>query len=151
MRRFYIIYIFTALCLFASCGAERSLKKAEEHLALGEYYDAAMFIDELKKQISDIVNDVLCDNSNRRVTIMSDEDMKKTAKKKKAAPKKKTKSEETAVKENKEKESKSTLTPSDELIGQICPVCGKGHIIKGKNAYGCSNWKEGCKFVLPFE
>ena len=41
MRKFYIIYIFTALCLFASCGAERSLKKAEEHLALGEYYDAA--------------------------------------------------------------------------------------------------------------
>ncbi|WP_018462450.1 PorE family type IX secretion system protein [Segatella paludivivens] len=41
MRKFYIIYIYTALCLFASCGAERSLKKAEEHLALGEYYDAA--------------------------------------------------------------------------------------------------------------
>src|SRR5574344_47865 len=114
-------------------------------------YDAAIFIDELKKQISDIVNDVLCDNSNRRVTIMSDDDMKKVAKKKKAAPKKKTKSEETVVKDNKEKESKATLMPSDELIGQICPTCGKGHIIKGKNAYGCSNWKEGCKFVLPFE
>ena len=41
MRRLYFIYIFIALCLFASCGAERSLKKAEEHLAIGEYYDAA--------------------------------------------------------------------------------------------------------------
>lgn len=113
-------------------------------------YDAAMFIEELKKQISDIVNDVLCDNSNRRVTIMSDEDMKKTVKKKKAAPKKKEKIENTpqATQENK---GKTTIIPSDELIGRICPECGKGHIIKGKNAYGCSNWKEGCKFVLPFE
>lgn len=113
-------------------------------------YDAAMFIEELKKQISDIVNDVLCDNSNRRVTIMSDEDMKKTVKKKKATPKKKEKVENTpqATQENK---GKTTIIPNDELIGKVCPECGKGHIIKGKNAYGCSNWKEGCKFVLPFE
>jgi DNA topoisomerase III, bacteria and conjugative plasmid len=113
-------------------------------------YDASMFIEELKKQISDIVNDVLCDNSNRRVTIMSDEDMKKTVKKKKATPKKKEKVENTAQ-ATQENKGKTTIIPSDELIGKICPECGKGHIIKGKNAYGCSNWKEGCKFVLPFE
>ncbi|MBC8206102.1 MAG: DNA topoisomerase 3 [Kiritimatiellales bacterium] len=28
-----------------------------------------------------------------------------------------------------------------------CPRCGK-EVIKGKTAYGCSGWKEGCKFVL---
>jgi DNA topoisomerase-3 len=28
-----------------------------------------------------------------------------------------------------------------------CPLCGK-EIIKGKTAYGCSGWKEGCSFVL---
>ncbi len=30
-----------------------------------------------------------------------------------------------------------------------CPVenC-KGHIIEGKKGYGCSNWKNGCKFVI---
>ena len=27
--------------LLASCGAEKNLKKAEKHLAIGEYYDAA--------------------------------------------------------------------------------------------------------------
>ncbi len=113
-------------------------------------YDAAIFVEELKKQISDIVNDVLCDNSNRRVTIMSDDDMKKTVKKKKTTPKKKANNDNT-TQDNKEKKSNTALIPSDELIGKICPVCGKGHIIKGKNAYGCSNWKEGCKFVLPFE
>jgi len=113
-------------------------------------YDASIFIEELKKQISDIVNDVLCDNSNRRVTIMSDEDMKKTVKKKKATPKKKEMVENT-TQATQGNEGKTTIIPSDELIGKICPECGKGHIIKGKNAYGCSNWKEGCKFVLPFE
>lgn len=28
-----------------------------------------------------------------------------------------------------------------------CPRCGK-EVIKGKTAYGCSGWKEGCKFVF---
>ena len=32
----------------------------------------------------------------------------------------------------------------------ICPDCG-GAIIKGKTAYGCSNWKNGCTFRIPFE
>jgi len=31
-----------------------------------------------------------------------------------------------------------------------CPVCGK-EIIKGKRAYGCSGWGEGCPFVLEAE
>ncbi|MDH3348409.1 MAG: DNA topoisomerase, partial [Desulfobulbaceae bacterium] len=28
-----------------------------------------------------------------------------------------------------------------------CPLCGK-EVIKGKKAYGCSGWREGCTFVL---
>lgn len=31
-----------------------------------------------------------------------------------------------------------------------CPLCGK-EIIKGKKAYGCSGWKEGCTYVLEPE
>jgi DNA topoisomerase-3 len=31
-----------------------------------------------------------------------------------------------------------------------CPLCGK-EVIKGKKAYGCSGWKEGCHFVLEPE
>lgn len=34
----------------------------------------------------------------------------------------------------------------DSWIGRPCPVCGKGKIVKGKSAYGCSEWKNGCKF-----
>ena len=36
-----------------------------------------------------------------------------------------------------------------ELLGD-CPMCGK-KVIRGKTAYGCSDWKEGCTFVLPME
>ena len=31
-----------------------------------------------------------------------------------------------------------------------CPLCGK-EVIKGKRAYGCSGWQEGCPFVLEPE
>ncbi len=34
---------------------------------------------------------------------------------------------------------------------QPCPKCGKGQILKGKTAYGCSDWKQGCKFRFSFE
>lgn len=31
-----------------------------------------------------------------------------------------------------------------------CPKCNKGKLLKGKNAWGCSEWKSACKFTLPF-
>jgi DNA topoisomerase-3 len=31
-----------------------------------------------------------------------------------------------------------------------CPLCGK-EVIKGKRAYGCSGWEEGCPYVLEAE
>lgn len=118
-------------------------------------YEAADFINELKQQVTEIVYDVLRDNSNRRVTITTDEDLKKAKKKKTAAPKK------TAAKpaaSEKAKESASAAQPAattpsadDSIIGTTCPVCGKGTIIKGKTAYGCSNWKNGCTYRVAFK
>ena len=32
-----------------------------------------------------------------------------------------------------------------------CPQCGAGKIVKGKTAYGCSNWKSGCDFRFSFD
>ncbi|MCH4200944.1 MAG: DNA topoisomerase [Clostridium tyrobutyricum] len=29
-----------------------------------------------------------------------------------------------------------------------CPICGKGEITSNKSGYGCSRWKEGCKFFI---
>ena len=113
-------------------------------------YDAGQFIDELKQQITQIVNDVLADNSNRRVTVMTDEDLKKKPQKKAAKPKPKPTTVATAAPAV-GKQQAETLPADDSIIGQACPVCGKGHIIKGKTAYGCDRWREGCTFRLPFK
>lgn len=96
-------------------------------------YDPAQFIEELKAQINAIVHDVLADNSSRRVTILTEEDLKK---KKPTKPKSKKPAQQQQA--------------SQIVAGAPCPVCGKGTIIKGKTAYGCSRWREGCKFRHPF-
>ncbi|MCC2545438.1 DNA topoisomerase 3 [Hymenobacter sp. BT175] len=31
----------------------------------------------------------------------------------------------------------------------VCPACGTGHVLRGKSAFGCSRWKEGCGLRLP--
>lgn len=112
--------------------------------------DAADFINGLKQQVTEIVNDVLRDNTNRRVTILTDEDLKK--KKKKTTKKKTT----TAKADNKKTDAPQPTPPDstsadDSIIGTTCPVCGKGTIIKGKTAYGCSNWRNGCTYRVDFD
>lgn len=106
--------------------------------------DAADFINGLKQQITEIVNDVLRDNSNRRVTTLSEEDIKKKAKKK-ATPKKKVATSTTST------DTPTATSNNDPLVGTTCPVCGKGTIIKGKTAYGCSRWREGCNYRKPLD
>lgn len=135
-------------------------------------YDPAQFISELKEQIATIVHDVLSDNSNRRVTILTEEDLKKKTKRKAAAKPKATTATKSADKPDAAQTAGAAAKP-DATAGQgvavkpeaaaktgaaagvkpgdVCPVCGKGVVIKGKTAYGCSRWKEGCSFRLPFE
>ena len=112
-------------------------------------YDAAQFVAELKQQITDIVKDVLQDASPRRLAITDDatEQVARKPKSRKAAPK------ATKPKPNSAKSSdgqQPAIAPSDDLIGKPCPLCGKGVVIKGRTAYGCSLWREGCAFKLPF-
>ncbi len=39
---------------------------------------------------------------------------------------------------------------ADTIVGTKCPICGKGTLLKGKAAYGCSEWKNGCEYRKPF-
>ena len=128
-----------------------------------QQYDAQQFIEELKTQVTEIVNDVMTDASNRRVTVLTDAEMKKVkapkaeqpAKKKNAAKKKNSAATSTSASAvnpaaiSSAQGSESALVPSDSLIGQPCPLCGKGHIIKGRTAYGCSDYQH-CTWRLPF-
>jgi DNA topoisomerase-3 len=45
--------------------------------------------------------------------------------------------------------SSSAVEKSSDKIA--CPKCKKGSILKGKTAYGCSDYKTGCDFVFTFE
>ena len=40
--------------------------------------------------------------------------------------------------------------PADPIVGTPCPLCGKGKLIKGRTAYGCSEWKSGCTYRKAF-
>ena len=117
-------------------------------------YDAATFLTELKQMVTDIVYSVLRDNTNRHVTIVSDPAIQPKPDKKKEAPAKpKTRtarSKNTQPSRNRKQEKPEPLPADDSILGKACPVCGTGIIIKGKTAYGCSQWKNGCTFRLPF-
>jgi len=54
-------------------------------------------------------------------------------------------------------ESPATYTMKDKrstqktIASRTCPKCKEGRLLKGKNGYGCSRWKDGCDFVMPFK
>lgn len=107
---------------------ENKLRKIER----GEF-SAQQFIDELKFLVNEIVLHVLRDNSSTTIAVPEEE--KKKGKKNSS--------------DNKEKKTRKPRLKSIEEIQ--CPSCGKGHIIKGRTAYGCSNFRSGCEMRLPFE
>ncbi len=114
-------------------------------------YEAGDFINGLKEQINEIVNDVLADNSNRHVAITTDEDLKKkTPRKRNTTPKPTSVKKAKPVQATAKPQTPVASSSQDELVGKPCPLCGKGTIIKGKTAYGCSRWREGCNFRKPF-
>ena len=129
---------------------EKKLREIEKRS-----YDAAKFISELKQMVTEIVYSVIRDTSNRRVTVTSEEDVKAAAKKGSAG--KDTAAKPAAAKTPRKKAApkveKKAVEPEivgDDIVGKVCPLCGKGTIIKGKTAYGCSEWKNGCGFRKPF-
>jgi DNA topoisomerase-3 len=113
---------------------EKKLREIEQHR-----YEARQFLDELKQMVTEIVTTVMLDNSNRRVAAaVVEEKPKKAVSKKAAAPR------------PKKPQSAPAAANPDAIIGQPCPLCGKGYVIKGKTAYGCSEWRNGCTYRKPF-
>jgi DNA topoisomerase-3 len=118
---------------------EKKLRQIEKN-----EYDPRQFLDELKQMLSEIVTNV---KNDWGTTITIEEAVKEEEKpQKKATAKKKTPSEK---KEKKEKAEKPKKEADTDVV--LCPLCKKGTVLKGKTAYGCSEWKSGCTFRLPFE
>ena len=146
---------------------EKKLREIER-----KSYDAATFLNELKQMVAEIVQSVLSDSSNRRVTVTADEPKpvaKRNSRKKDTTDKPKASKPRSSSSSTKKATTKSAATngtvatasaqpvpagasslEGDAIIGTTCPICGKGTIIKGRTAYGCSEWKNGCKFRKPF-
>lgn len=95
-------------------------------------YSAADFINELKQLIGEIVINVLSDNSQRRIEVAQSSQ------------------QETPEKGKKVKEPRPSRPRIKSLEEIKCPLCGQGHILKGRSAYGCSRFREGCTLRLDF-
>jgi DNA topoisomerase-3 len=48
-------------------------------------------------------------------------------------------------------EPKQTIKKISIKAGDACPKCKTGQILKGKTAFGCSNYKTGCDYRLAFD
>ena len=109
-------------------------------------YSATEFIDEIKAMVNTIVMNVLNDNSGRKIETVLEQPQ--SAKK---AAKKPSKSKAQADGTEKPKRAPRRKKDVAEFADIKCPKCGKGVIVKGHTAYGCSRFREGCDLKMTFE
>lgn len=108
---------------------ERKLRQIESgELEIGQ------FMNELKAMVMEVVIQVKT-SPKKEITLLEDEPEKEKGR---------TKSEDSKP----QKAKAGAKKQEEEEI--ICPRCGKGKLLKGKSAWGCSEWKEGCRFTIPF-
>lgn len=97
-------------------------EKKLRQIELGQY-DVSLFMDEMKQMVTEVVDQVK--RSPGKAIAIAPEEPATPEKKEKAAP--------------------------AETAETTCPSCKKGILKKGKNAWGCSKWKDDCRFVIPFD
>jgi DNA topoisomerase III len=90
-------------------------------------HSASRFIQEMKEMVSQLVEEVRREKSIKRIAAST------------------TKNATTKKKSSTKKVPTATI-----MAKQRCPKCRQGNLLKGKTAYGCSQYKEGCDFRLPF-
>lgn len=112
---------------------ERKLRQIEN----GEYTTAS-FKDEMAAMVTEVVNTVRNDIGAVRFQPLHEIKQAKAA-----SAKASTKADATA----KPSETKVDKATAKQMT---CPKCGKP-MLKGKTAWGCSGFREGCRFLVPFE
>ncbi len=103
---------------------EKQLKEIEDG-----NFSPVHFIDNMKKMVDHLVYEVRSDTTSLTMASLQ----ARMAEKEKA----------------KKAQEKAQKAQAKSLQGK-CPKCKEGDVLKGKSAYGCSNWKNGCDFRLPF-
>ncbi|WP_047546340.1 type IA DNA topoisomerase [Psychroserpens sp. Hel_I_66] len=98
-------------------------EKQLKDIEKGEY-SASQFINNMKKMVDELVYDVRTETNRANI------------------------SQASVVKQ---RQAKAKTKKAAGITAEMCPKCKKGNILKGKSAYGCSDFKSGCNFVMPFE
>lgn len=106
-------------------------------------YEARTFLEELKLMVHQVVINVLSDQTGRTITIEQAAPETPQAEKE---PKGKKTRKPRAKKEKTAGQPESTTVP----VKPVCPICKKGSILRGKTAYGCSEYKDGCTFRMDY-
>ena len=104
-------------------------------------YSAQAFLEELKRMVTEIVEEgKRGESSDKGVADSPVTETRKASKRRK----------QTKMKEEKSALAKRMEQAARGQEGETCPKCGKGVVIRGHTAYGCSRWKEGCDWREPF-
>ncbi len=119
---------------------ERKLRQIESGV-----FKAEDFMAELQQLVYEMVKEVKYDNRNLRIEAPAE-----TVPAAKSGTAKAAKSNGKSTPVAKPAKTVKTAEVSGEpLVIGLCPACKTGNVLKGKQAYGCSRWREGCTFRLP--
>jgi len=99
---------------------EKRLKEIEQGT-----FNAGVFINNMKKMVDHLVYEVRSEQRRANISAVVETSKNKTPKAK-------------------------TTKKAKGITAQKCPKCEQGTILKGSSAYGCSNYKNGCDFKMPF-
>jgi len=100
---------------------EKQLKEIEQ----GDY-SAKQFITNMKKMVDDLVVEVRMETGKPRLA-------------------------STAAPVARPAQTTAKKAPAAKgLVGAKCPKCSNGNLLKGNSSFGCSQYKAGCDFRLPF-
>jgi DNA topoisomerase-3 len=108
---------------------EKRLKEIER----GEF-SAGTFINNMKKMVDELVYEVRSNTSTKRISSNVIANGVNQSQKKDT--------------EISSAQSKKTKT---QVAGKTCPKCKKGKLLKGSNAFGCSEYTNNCTFKIPFK
>ncbi len=104
---------------------EKRLKEIEHGT-----YSPKPFIQDMKKMVDDLVTEVRMEKNVTRF-----------------------KAQETTFSKSKRRTNKSSKQKAKNKRGKApmqCPKCTKGTVVKGSTRYGCTEYKNGCNFAIPF-
>lgn len=119
----------------------------------GEYH-ASQFLEEMKSMVSSLVSDVKRETGKKIQLAGKKKDAPESKKGKSGKSSNEDKIESQSKIKNTAKAGSSKNTPlkKEEAPAEVtCPACKKGRIIKGRAAYGCSEFRSGCPFRVSFE